>query len=82
MDLIGDGGGESFRRFLLKEDSSEQIAESRKRGELRAAKGWWALVGCLGRSIPVQHAGHKMRAARPDAPKYGAEEKIGPLRSR
>jgi hypothetical protein len=36
---------------------------------------------CHGPSGPVKHAGRKKRAPQPGAPKNGAEEKAGLLRS-
>jgi len=75
LDLI-DGGGESFRRFFVgwQEDWFVGEAEGKTDNSEQIAGGaekrWRAIVGCLGPSTP-----------RPDAPKNGAEEKVGPLRS-
>jgi len=56
---------------------SPRPGRGKRRAQSSQRRGWPQRDS----SIPAKRTGRKQRAARPDAPEFGAEEEIGPLRS-
>ena len=85
-EVLGGGAGSGIcggiRRDI--EDISDQISAIRKQRQVqRGCRDSWHIKRAMENrtSTPAKRTGRTHRAAWPDAPDCGAEEKSGPLRS-